>query len=391
VGDRRFSTGCTFGDYDRDGDVDLYVANYVDFSVDYQCPTPCVFRNVKVYCGPLGLLPAADALYRNNGDGTFADVTDEAGLGGEKGYSLGAGFADLDNDGWPDLFVANDATPNALYRNLGNGRFEDISLTAGVAYDGNGISQASMGIWIGDYNNDNLLDIFVTTFIDEVKTLYRNEGNGFFSDATYEAQLAQASRRGLSWGTALLDYDNDGDRDIFVANGHTYPEADLPQLNSSYKQRNFLFANQGDGRFEEISAQAGPGFAVAEVSRGASTADYDNDGDVDIFVLNLNSTPTLLRNDGGNRGNYLEIRTVGTRSNRDGIGTRIAVSAGGRVQYAEVQSGSSYLCYNDARAHFGLGEAPRAESVELRWPSGAVQTLSDVAANQILTVREPAP
>ncbi len=389
VGSEGWSTGSSFGDYDRDGDVDLYVGNYVDFDPEYQPTAPCVWRNIEVYCGPAGLQPAANVLYRNEGDGTFTDATRAAGLEDEKQYTFATIFSDYDNDGWPDLFTANDATPNRLYRNLGDGRFEDMSLIAGVAYNGNGVSQGCMGAVLGDYNNDGLFDIFVTNFADEYNALYKNEGHGFFADVSFVSRIGSRGGPEVAWGTAFFDYDNDGDKDIFVANGHTYPQADLSGLNTSYAQPNFLFLNLDNEHFEEVSTAAGPGLAIEEVSRGAAFADYDDDGDVDIFVLNLNAKPNLLRNDGGNRNNHLLIRTVGSRSNRDGIGTRITLSAGGQKQYAEVQSGTSFLSHNDFRVHFGLGQKRLVETLELHWPSGEVQTLHNVEANQVLTVREP--
>ncbi len=388
VGDTGWGTGASFGDYDRDGDVDLYVANYVDFSRDYESPIPCLWKNVKVYCGPVGLLPAADVFYRNNGDGTFSEWTQQAGLAGEKFYGMSALFGDYDNDGWPDLLVADDSTPNLLFRNLRDGRFAEEALMAGVAYSGEGVAQGCMGAAWGDYDNDGLFDLFVTNFADEYNALYRNEGGGFFVDVSFVAGVGAAPAELVSWGTGFFDYDNDGDRDLFVANGHTYPQADLPRVNSSYKQANSLFENR-DGRLVEVSAAAGPGFALRRVSRGTSFADYDGDGDIDLFILNLNGPPTLLRNDGDHDNHYLLVRTVGTVSNRDGIGARVIVSAGGQTQHAEVQSGGSYLSHNDLRLHFGLGQAERVDRLEVRWPSGAVQVLSDIAAEQILTVVEP--
>ena len=388
VGDTGWGTGASFGDYDRDGDVDLYVANYVDFSLDYESPIPCLWKNVKVYCGPVGLLPAADVFYRNNGDGTFSEWTKQAGLQGEKFYGMSALFGDYDNDGWPDLIVANDSTPNLLFRNGRDGRFAEEALMAGVAYSGEGVTQGCMGAAWGDYDNDGLFDLFVTNFADEYNALYRNEGGGFFADVSFAAGIGAAPAELVSWGTGFFDYDNDGDRDLFVANGHTYPQADLPRVNSSYEQANSLFENRG-GRLVEVSAAAGPGFALRRVSRGTSFADYDGDGDIDLFVLNLNGPPTLLRNDGNHDNHYLLVRTVGTKSNRDGIGARVIISADGQSQHAEVQSGGSYLSHNDLRLHFGLGKAERVDRLEVRWPSGAVQVLSDIAADQVLTVVEP--
>jgi hypothetical protein len=389
VGDPRWGTGCTFGDYDRDGDVDLYVANYVDFSREYKSTIPCLWKNIPVYCGPLGLKPAPDVLYRNEGDGTFVEVTAQAGMAGEPYFGMAAVFADVDLDGWPDLFVANDSTPNNLFRNLGQGRFEDVGVMAGVAYSGEGVRQGCMGAAVEDYDGDELPDILVTNFADEHNTLYRNDGNGFFSDVSFSSGVGPVGIREVAWGAALFDADNDGDRDLFVANGHTYPQADLPQANSSYAQLNWLFENQGDGRFAEVGQQAGPGLALRRVSRGTSAADYDGDGDVDLLVVNLNDAPTLLRNEGGNAGNYLQVQLAGTRSNRAGIGARLLLSAGNRRQHAQVQSGSSYLSHHDLRVHFGLGRAAAADSLEVVWPSGVRQVLLQVRANQVLWVREP--
>ncbi len=389
TGNQSWGTGCTFGDYDRDGDVDLYVANYVDFSRDYQSPIPCLWKNVGVYCGPVGLLPAADVFYQNKGDGTFVDYTEEAGLAGFQYYGMSALFGDIDDDGWADIFVADDSTPNLLFHNQGNGTFAETALLAGVAYSGEGVKQGCMGAAMGDYDGDGRTDILVTNFADEHNTLYRNDGDGFFTDRSFGSRLTAAGAAQVAWGTSFFDFDNDGDKDIFVANGHTYPQADLPQVNSSYREANFLFENDGGGLFREVGQQAGPGLALEQVSRGTSTADYDDDGDLDIFILNLNDRPNLLRNEGTNGNHYLSVRTIGSRSNRDGIGTRIAVSAGGRTQYGEVRSGSSYLSHDDLRVHFGLGAATQVDSLELRWPSGVVQVLRQVDVDQVLTVREP--
>ena len=389
-GDKRWGVGCAFGDADLDGYVDLYVANYIDFSRDYPSTVPCVWKTVDIFCGPRGLLPAGDVFYRNSGDGTLADRSEEVGIAGAKYYGYGVVFGDFDRNGWPDIFVANDSAPNNLYQNQGNGTFVDEGLSAGVAYSGDGTEQGCMGAAVGDYDNDGYFDLFVTNFEGEYNTLYKNQGGGFFLDVSFVSRVAARGIPEVGWGAGFFDFDNDGDQDLFAANGHTYPQADLPHTNSSYAEPNFLYQNLGDGTFAEVSARAGPGFALVEVSRGASFADYDRDGDIDLFVLNLNSTPNLLRNDGGNAGNYLQIATVGTRSNRDGIGTRIEISAQGKRQTAEVRSGTSFLSHSDLKVHFGLGAASSVESVVLHWPSGAVQTLRDVAANQVLTVREPA-
>ncbi len=388
VGDDGYGAGCAFGDYDRDGFVDLYVANYINFWREYKSTVPCVWKNVDIFCGPRGMLPAADVFYRNNGDGTFANFTQDAGLAGDEYYGYGAVFGDFDGDGWPDVFVANDSTPNMLYRNSGDGTFAKEGLSSGLAYSGDGTDQGCMGVAVGDYDNDGRFDLFVTNFEGEYNVLYRNQGDGFFLDVSYPSKVAATGNPEVGWGTAFFDYDNDGDQDIFVANGHTYPQADLPHTNSSYREPNFLFENAGDGTFSEVSARAGSGFTISEVSRGASFADYDEDGDVDILVTNLNTTPNLLRNEGGPAGNYLKIQTIGTRSNRNGIGTRVEVITGGKRQIGEVRSGTSYLSHSDMRLHFGLGDAQLVDRIELRWPSGIVQILEGVEVNQVLVVRE---
>ena len=389
-GDEGYSTGSAFGDYDRDGDLDLFIGHYIRLWREHRSTIPCVWKLMPIMCGPRGMLPDTDVFYRNNGDGTFTDVTEEVGLVGDPLYALGAVFADFNEDGWPDIFVANDCRRNLLYINQQDGRFEDRALMVGVGYNDDGISQACMGVAVGDYDNDGHFDIFVTNWEDEYNTLYRNEGDGFFMDVTtVSGDIAWGAAHEVSWGNLLFDYDNDGDQDMFVANGHTYPQADAPHTNASYRQLNSLFENQGNGMFADVSKKAGPGLAIEEVSRGAITADYDGDGDLDIFVMNLNSTPNLLRNDGGNQNNYIFIKTVGTRSNRDGVGTRVEVTAEGRRQAAEVRSGSSFVSHSDMRVHFGLGQAERIKSIVLRWPSGEVQRLEDVAENQVLTVVEP--
>ena len=391
VGDPRWGAGCAFGDCDNDGDLDLYVSNYVDFRRDpeYLHARYIQWRGIKVCAGPRGLDGAADVFYRNNGDGTFTDVTEEAGLvDRDRAYGFGVLFFDYDEDGDQDIFVANDSVRNFLYRNDGDGTFTDVALPSGVGYSDDGREQAGMGVTCGDYDNDGHLDLFMTHFSDDYSTLYRNEGNGFFSVVSAQAGFMEQSWSYLSWGTGFMDYDNDGDEDLFVASGHVYPQVDDHDFGTSYAQTNQLYENRGDGTFREISTELGPGFRVRKVSRGACFGDYDNDGDVDVFVLNLDDTPTLLRNDGGNRRNWLMVRTVGVRSNRDGIGARITVWCGDRSQVRVILGGSSFLCQNDLRAHFGLGERDEVDRLEIRWPSGVVQRLEHVPANRVVVVEE---
>ena len=391
VGDEGFGTGCAFFDSDRDGDLDLYVANYVDFR-HFLETTPQrrhEWRGLTVHFGPRGLRGGPDVFYRNDGDGLFADATEAAGLVDEERlYGLGVVAGDLDVDGDADLFVANDTGPNYLYRNRGDGVYEELGWMAGVAYGEAGEAQGSMGIALGDYDDDEDPDILVTNFWEETNTLYRNDGGELFTDVSFAARLGLESFPYLAWGTEFFDYDNDGDKDLFVANGHIFPQVDRANLGVSYAQGNQLFENLGDGAFREISEAAGPGLRIEKVSRGAAFGDYDDDGDVDILVLNLNDAPTLLRNDGGHRGNWLLVRAAGVAGNRDGIGAKVRVRCGEAAQAQEVRSGSSYLSSNDPRLHFGLGDASRVDEVRVSWPGGLVETWRDLEVNQILVVRE---
>ncbi len=389
VGDDRWSTGCAWGDYDNDGYLDLYVANYIEFDLHYK-PKSMQYgqwKGMPVFYGPMGLKGAADVLYHNEGDGTFKDVTKSAGVvDSDKNYGFTVIFSDYDNDGDLDLHVANDSTPNFLYRNNGDGTFEDVSVLSGVSYNRDGRIQAGMGTDFGDYDNDGDLDIFVTNFAVDYNTLYRNDGDGLFSDISFPSGVGDPSWPFISWGTSFLDFDNDTDLDIFVANGHVY-DVDGHDLGVTFAQKNQLLENK-DGAFIEVTESAGSGFGIKKVSRGSCVGDYDNDGDLDIFILNLDDTPTLLLNDGGNKNNWLTFCTVGTKSNRDGIGARIRVTVGGISQIREVRSSSSFISRSDIRASFGLGKEEVAELVEIRWPSGTLQTFRDVQANRILVVNE---
>jgi hypothetical protein len=390
IADARWNTGAAFGDYDLDGDLDLYVVSYIDFDQDYrpQDGQPNVWRGVEVMYGPQGLPGEPDVLYRNEGDGRFVDVTTAARVVDEGRYNgFAALFTDFDDDGDPDLFVADDSTPNMLYRNEGDGTFREIGRSAGVAYSSDGVAQAGMGADAGDFDGDGDLDIVVTNFADDYNTLYRNDGQGFFTDATLTTgDLYRASFPFVSWGVGFLDYDNDADLDLFVANGHVYPQVDAAGI-GSYRQPNQVFRNDG-GQYLDVSRDLGAGLRIEAVSRGASFGDYDRDGDIDVAIVNIDSRPTLLRNDGGNRGHWLQVELEGDRSNRDGIGSRVWVEAAGKVQVGEVRAGGSFLSGSDLRLHFGLGAATRVARVVVRWPSGVRDTLRDVAADRLVVIGE---
>ncbi len=391
VGNEGFSTGCAFFDYDLDGDLDLYVANYVDFK-HFMETTPdkrYTWKGLTVHFGPRGIRGGADMLYRNQGDGTFSDVTEEAQVVGEKMlYGLGVICGDYDNDGDQDIYVANDTGPNYFWKNNGDGTFVDVAWMIGAAYSGSGEAQNGMGIAFGDYDNDGYQDLLVTNFWGDTNTLYHNDKGAFFSDVSFDARIGLESFNFLAWGTAFFDYDNDGDKDLFVANGHLFPQLDKADWGVSYAQTNQLFENLGDGTFDEVSELSGDGLLIKKVSRGASFGDYDNDGDIDIFVLNLNDTPTFLRNEGGNRNNWLMVKTVGVESNRDGIGAKIKVNCGGLTQVNEVRSGSSYLSQNDLRVHFGLGKSDTVDLLEVIWPSGLVERFENLSPNRVVIVQE---
>lgn len=391
VGDERFGTGCAFLDYDGDGYIDLYVANYVDFRHFLQT-TPnksYMWKGLRVHFGPRGMKGSGDILYRNQGNGTFADVTVEAQVvDQDKLYGMGVIGGDYDRDGDVDIYVANDTGPNFLYQNQGDGTFADIGWMIGAAYGESGEAQGCMGIAYGDYDNDLYQDILVTNFWEQTNTLYHNDRGTFFSDLSFDAGVGKESFQFLAWGTEFFDYDNDGDKDLFVANGHLFPQLDRANLGTSYAQTNQLFENLGDGTFAEVSQLSGKGLEIKKVSRGASFGDYDDDGDLDIFVLNLNDRPTLLRNDGGNEHNWLMVKTIGTASNRDGIGARIEVRSGGITQSAEIRSGVSYLSHNDLRAHFGLGQREAIDLLVVHWPSGLQERFENLSANRLVVLQE---
>jgi hypothetical protein len=405
VGDPRWSSGCAFGDYDGDGWVDLFVANYVDFRLgdlpQFGKGANCEYRGLAVQCGPKGLKGAGDALYHNNGDGTFTDVSKAAGVSDPNGYyGLGVVWTDLDEDGRLDAFVANDTTPNFLYRNEGRGRFSEIAYVAGAAVSENGSPQACMGIALGDYLRTGRLSLFVTNFSEEYNTLYRNEGKLTFTDVSYASGTAISSLPHVGWGTGFFDLDNDGWLDLLVVNGHVYPQVDTRDIGTKYRQPKLLYINQNgqngqgngqrDGMFREVSRDAGPALSVPRVSRGAAFGDLDNDGDIDIVVGELDGAPMILRNDGGNGANWITLELRGARGNRLALGARVKVVTGKLVQVDEVRSGGSYLSQNDLRLHFGLGKAERVDRVEIRWPSGKTEALQNLAARSFYTVKEGA-
>ncbi len=388
----RWGTSAAFGDYDNDGDLDLYVANYVELDLEhlpeFGSSAFCQYRGIPVSCGPRGLLGARDRFYRNNGDGTFTDVTVELGIDPGAYYGLGVIWGDYNQDGALDVYVANDSTPSLLYRNNGDGTFTDVGLAAGVALSADGGEQAGMGVDLGDYDNDGWQDLVKTNFSDDTNNLYRNDGQGWFDDVGGSAGYASVSRPLLGFGIRFLDYDNDGWKDLFVANGHVNPQVDAHQFGVTYAQRNLLYHNRKEGRFEEVGLDSGAALKRAQVSRGAASGDFDNDGDLDLLVSNLDGAPALLRNEGGNRGHWIRIKAVGTESNRDGLGARVEVAAGGLTQRDEIRANSSYLSASDSRLHFGLAGATHVDQIVIRWPSGRVDRIQDVEADQELIVQE---
>jgi len=386
VGAGLWSASCAFGDIDNDGNVDLYVARYVDFTPD-NIKICNLFKDVRSYCHPNVYKSVPDILYRNNGDGTFTDVTKESGAY-KAGNGLGVVFGDYDGDGWIDIYVANDATPNFLFHNKGKGVFEEVGLWSGTAIGIDGKLLAGMGTDMADMNGDGLLDIFVTNLDGQTHSLYKNLGKGLFNNVTFSSGIGEATLPYAGWGAAFFDYDNDGDLDLAVANGDVLDNAKLLRENASYEQLNLLFRNDGTGRFTSVGPASGSGFALKKASRALAVGDLDNDGDLDIVITNTGATADVLQNDGGNRSNSILVRTVGSKSNRDGIGARLKLSVGGKTFVRDVKAGSSYLAQNDLRVHFGLGNARKADRLEIRWPSGTVDAIEGIEANQILTVRE---
>ena len=383
-------TGAAFADYDGDGLVDIYIAGYLDFNALHPELKTCDYRGVQVHaCGPLGYKGAPDALYHNNGDGTFTDVTVKAGVVDRPLYfGFSVVFEDLDGDERPDIFVANDSNPNYFYRNRGDGTFEESATAAGLAYNENGKEMSSMGVAVGDYDNDGRTDLFVTTFANDNYVLFHNDGKGLFSDVSFQSGVGEATVSNLGWAAFFLDYDNDGYKDLFAANGHVYPEVDGKLNRETYRQPLLLFHNLHNGKFQESGQAAGLRALPPNSARGGAYCDYDNDGDLDMVVSNIDDRPQILRNEGGNSKHWLEMRLVGTRSNRDAIGALVKVKAGDLVQWDRVRTGGSYISGNDLRLHFGLGDRDTADTIEIRWPSGATESIEKVQSNRILTIEE---
>ncbi len=415
-----WSTGCAFGDYDGDGKLDLFVAGYIDFDINNPPPSAsggtvarqgeeekgasgmgaaytagassCQYRGQRVMCGPRGLKGATDYLFRNNGDGTFTDVSEKAGVSDKaRYYGFGVAWVDFDDDGKLDLSVANDSTPSYLYRNKGDGTFEDVSYISGVALNENGREQAGMGVAIGDYDGDGRIDIHRTNFSDDSNVLYHNDGDGNFTDLTFQMGLGEATIPFLGWGTNFFDYDNDGLLDLLVANGHIYPNVDSADWGTTYKQRMLLFRNF-KGRFHEVGSSAGESLYTLRSSRGSSVGDLDNDGDLDILLNNIDDAPTLLRNDGANKtGHWLTLKLVGDPAKkcpRDAIGTVVFCTANGRRMREEVASGRSFNSQSDLRIHFGLGAATKVDKLEVRWANEKMEEFVIKNVDQIVMIEQ---
>lgn len=390
-----WSAGCGFADYDKDGHLDLFVSRYVHVDLNhlpqFGKDKTCEFRGVQVQCGPRGLPGEGDFLFHNDGKGHFTDVSKDAGVSDPEGFfGLGIAWFDYDGDGWLDLYVANDSTPNFLYHNLGNGKFEDVAFPMGVAVSDDGAEQGGMGVGLGDYNRDGRFDIFVTNFAEEYNDLYRNDGKNGFTDVSFKSKTAPTSLPFVGWGTAFFDYDQDGLDDIIVVNGHVYPQMDKARLGASagYRQPKLLYHNLGDGTFEEVSKQFGPVFTDLKVSRGLAVGDLDNDGRLDIVINDLDGAPQVLHNEFTDGGNWITVKLRGKGENRDAIGALVRVKTGDVVQSHVLRSGTSYLSQDDIRQHFGVGKATKIDLLEIQWPDGGKTSLTDVKVNQFLTVEE---
>jgi hypothetical protein len=390
-----WSTGCGFADYDRDGNLDLFVSRYVKVDLnhlpEFGKDKTCEYRGIAVQCGPRGLPGESDFLFHNDGHGHFTEVAEKAGVSDPRGYfGLGIAWFDYNDDGWPDLYVANDATPNFLYRNNKDGTFKETGFPLGVAVSEDGAEQGSMGVALGDYLNSGRLSLFVTNFSEEYNDLYRHDGD-HFTDVSFRSKTAPSSLPYVGWGTAFFDYDNDGLLDIIVVNGHVYPQLETVRLGggAGYKQRKLLYHNRGDGTFDEVAAQFGSVMTDARVGRGLAVGDLDNDGRLDIVVNNLDGRPEVLHNELADRGNWIIVKLNGKGRNTDAIGALVTLRAGALAQTRLIQSGTSYISQNDMRLHFGLGPATEVDSISVRWPDGTTSTLEHVKANRIIAIAQP--
>ncbi len=393
VTDGRWSAGAAFGDYDGDGYLDLMVVNYVDLQLnhlpEFGKAANCKFRGMDVQCGPRGLKGAGDSLFHNNKDGTFADVSKVAGVSDPNGYyGMQVIWADFNNVGRPDAYVSNDSTPKFLYKNEGNGKFSEIGLESGTAVDEDGSEQASMGIAVGDYNHTGRPSLYVTNFSDEYSVLFRNDGSWNFTDVSYKSGVAVPSLPYVKWGTAFVDFDNDGWLDLIAVTGHVYPQIDALPGATRYKEPKILQMNQRDGTFCDASTQAGPAIMQPNASRGLAFGDLFNDGQIDVVVNDIDGAPLVLKNNGIAGNHWVSFELGGTTSNRMAIGARLKIVAGGMTQTDEIHSGGSYLSQNDTRSHFGLGKATKIDSLEIHWPSGKVETLKDLEADKFYNVLE---
>jgi hypothetical protein len=387
----RWGAGCAFVDYDRDGRLDLFAANYIDLDLS-STPVPesglCRYKGLAVACGPPGLPGGKNVLYHNRGDGTFEDVSEKSGITRAKGtYGLGVATLDFDADGWVDVYVANDSNPSALYRNNHDGTFSDIGVSAGCAYSQDGKPQAGMGLAIGDYDRNGTMDIFKTNFAGDTSTLYANTGHGLCEDRTFASGVG-LNTRWLGWGVGFLDLDSDGWLDLFLVNGHVYPEVERVKTEAGYKQRKVVYRNLRNGRFADVTEQLGPPVTMPKAGRGAAFADFDNDGDLDVVINNVHDTPDLFRLDQSGERHWISLKLVGTQSNRSAIGSLVRVVAADGEQRQEVRGGGSYYSQNDLRLHFGLGANKTIERVIVRWPNGREETWTDLAINRLHTLSE---
>jgi hypothetical protein len=387
----RWGSGCAPLDYDRDGYLDLFVANYIDFDLK-SAPVPesglCLYKGIRVACGPPGLPGGKNVLYHNTGNGTFDDVSDRAGITNAQGtYGLGVSTLDFNDDGWTDLYVANDSNPSTLYRNDRDGKFTDVAISNGSAYSQDGKPQAGMGVAVGDYDHNGSMDIFKTNFAGDTSTLYSNTGKDFFEDMTFSGGIG-LNTRWLGWGCGFVDFDNNGWLDLFLANGHVYPEVYQLKTEAAYKQRKVVYRNLRNGRFEDITEILGPPATTPKASRGCAFGDFDNDGNIDVVINNVHEEPDLFRLESHNQNHWLTVRLVGTQSNRSAIGARVRCIAGDIIQWQEVRGGGSYFSQSDLRVHFGLGLATKADRLEVRWPKGLEESWSELPADTFFTLKE---